>query len=111
MDWPRHLQRARPAELGNSTKAECRRAKLFRIIEEAEGYEEASRVSAQVPEVHKLAALAALLLWQITEPQRLAYLELIEATVADYRRAREQQTSEGRNRSADGGGGAFRGPP
>lgn len=111
MDWPRHLQRARPAELGNSTKAECRRAKLFRIIEEAEGYEEASRVSAQVPEVHKLAALAALLLWQITEPQGLAYLELIEATVADYRRAREQQTSEGRNRSADGGGGAFRGPP
>ncbi|MGO2141463.1 MAG: hypothetical protein ACTH30_13750 [Leucobacter sp.] len=97
--------------VGNSTKAERRRARLFRIIEEAKGYEGASRVSAQVPEVHKLAALAALLLWQITEPQRLAYLELIEATVADYRRARERQTDEGGNRSADGSGGAFRGPP
>ena len=97
--------------MGNSTKAERRRSRIFRVIEDAKGYEEASRVSAEVPEVHKFAALAALLLWQITEPQRLAYLELLEATMADYRRTRERQNDEGGNQSADGGGGAHRAPP
>lgn len=97
--------------VGNSTKAERRRSRVFLIIAEAKGYEEAKRVSAMIPEVHKLAALAALLLWQITVPRRLAYLELLEATAADYRRARERQTGEGGNRSASGVGGAHRGPP
>lgn len=97
--------------VGNSTKAERRRARIFCIIADAKGYEEAKRVSAMIPEVHKLAALAALLLWQITEPQRLAYLELLEATVADYQRARERQTGGAGNWSVDGVGGAHRGPP
>ncbi|WP_447586895.1 hypothetical protein [Microbacterium lacticum] len=97
--------------VGNSTKAERRRSRIFRIIEQAKGYAEASRVSAEVPEVHKLAALAALLLWQITEPRRLAYLGLLEATAADYRRTREQQNGRAANRSADDAGGAHRGPP
>lgn len=48
--------------IGNSTKAERRRARIFRIIEQAKGFQEAERVSVKVPEVHKLAALAALLL-------------------------------------------------
>lgn len=97
--------------LGNSTKAEQRRARIFRIIEDTKGHEEAEQVSGMIPEAHRLTALAALLLWQITEPQRLAHLELLEATVADYRKARDQQP-DGRAAPRSGGGtGAHRRPP